>query len=117
MACDSMGAKLAKIKTQEVQTFLEPLIPKGRSHRDAWFIGLERMRDSSFQWNDGTMLVPQGYANWDGVGDSREPNNSSGDEYCVEIRAMSDYKWNDIPCDKQRYYICQRRTGKYRMQY
>nr|XP_026693421.1 CD209 antigen-like protein D [Ciona intestinalis] len=112
IACESMDAKLAQIKTQEVQTFLEKLIPKGTSYRDAWFIGLKRMRNSSFHWDDGTMVSP-GYANWD----HKEPNNSSGDEYCVEIRSTSNYKWNDIPCHQKRYYICQRKAGEYRMQY
>ena len=34
---------------------------------------------------------------------SKEPNNGKGNEDCV----VMDGKWNDVPCDKKTFSICE----------
>uniref|UniRef100_F6Z4M7 C-type lectin domain-containing protein n=2 Tax=Ciona intestinalis TaxID=7719 RepID=F6Z4M7_CIOIN len=66
-ACHSMGATLARIKTEQVQDFLMGKL-KLLNPEVTWavfYIGLKRFNSSStgFQWNDGTM-VTSGYTKW-----------------------------------------------------
>ena len=37
---------------------------------------------------------------------SKEPNNGNGNEDCV-VMDVHDGKWNDVPCDKKTFSICE----------
>ncbi|KAK6014446.1 lectin C-type domain protein, partial [Ostertagia ostertagi] len=69
----------------------------------------EWMMDDWF-WVDG---APFSYTNWRW----NEPNNYSGDEYCVEMYKggfKSPGKWNDYPCyTKMQSFVCRASSLKF----
>jgi cysteine-rich repeat protein len=72
--------------------FLDPTSPR--------WIGLnDKAIEGSFVWSSGE---PLSYTNWR----SGEPNDSGGNEDCVEQR-WSDGKWNDNNCTQTRLFICE----------
>ncbi len=63
------------------------------------WIGLYRgEKENEWKWVDGTDLVGTGY--WK----RGEPNNSDGEEDCVEIAAS---RWNDAPCTRRFSWACE----------
>ena len=64
-------------------------------------------------WDDGTDIATSYGFNADGSAtegagpwSSGEPNESGGDEDCVEIRGSIDGKYNDVRCSIARYPLC-----------
>ena len=70
------------------------------------FLGLnDRAKEYYFQWSSG---IPLGeYKHWT----TGEPNDNSGTENCVEMRA-DDGLWNDISCSQRNPFICDHPLGK-----
>jgi len=93
-ACETLGSKLAMIKSQAVQ---QALAPKISTH--TW-IGLHRdpKDNSRWLWVDGTKPT---YTNWD----RGEPNNAGQNEACGYMRPGSG--WNDAHCTYSTRYICE----------
>ena len=62
--------------------------------------------EGTYGWEDGTAV---NYTHWQ----SGEPNDSHGDEDCVEIYTggLAGY-WNDDHCESEKYYICEKPNGK-----
>lgn len=64
-----------------------------------WWIGLtDSAQEGAFKWTDKT---PVDFQFWN----EGEPNNA-GNEDCVNIPAWTGGRWNDLPCDSARPYIC-----------
>ncbi|XP_027709974.1 C-type lectin domain family 4 member E [Vombatus ursinus] len=100
-ACESMGANLVVINTQEEQNFLFRAKPSQRE----FYIGLtDQVVDNQWQWVDGTPFN-KSLSFWD-IG---EPNNIAGLEDCVTIRDSSNanHNWNDMTCFFKMYRICE----------
>ena len=55
--------------------------------------------DCTFQWED---FSPVDFVNWN----DGEPNDAGEGEDCVHFYG-SNGKWNDAPCDRGWYYICE----------
>lgn len=89
--CQLAGARLAILKTAEVDTVAEALVGTA----DTW-IGLDdRATEGTFRWIDGSDL---GFANWH----LAEPNDGGGQypEDCAIIAgARVGKQWDDRPCE------------------
>jgi len=57
----------------------------------------------NFFWLSGGNFTSLSYGQWF----SGEPNNSGGDEKCVQIYTLIDGTWNDIPCNQTYPSICE----------
>lgn len=76
--------------------------------------------DKESFWTSGTRLGNNGAFYWFGNGDqftytnwaANQPDNSSGvkgvEEECVAIEHFADYRWNDTPCLRQLYFVCEK---------
>ncbi|XP_045185075.2 brevican core protein-like [Mercenaria mercenaria] len=99
--CESLGGRLADIKSQEEQTFIERnILP---SAVNLYWIG-GKDNSSGFVWLDGTG-VSAGYNYWhDG-----EPSASEGNvEYCIMLYQRQDnttYTWSDAPCESENFVL------------
>ena len=94
-ACKAMGSHLAMVKTHAEQQALWP-----KMGTTVW-IGLHRdpKDNSRWLWIDGSRVT---YTNWY----SGEPNGAL--EKCGEMYPSSyKGKWNDAPCNINRYYLCE----------
>ena len=56
-----------------------------------------KIKEGHWIWNSGKTVVRR---NWH----SGEPNNSHGNEDCIE---MSEGRWNDDTCSERNHYVCQ----------
>ena len=89
-----MRSTLAMIKSQAEQKAVASIISE-----KTW-IGLQRdpKDNSPWLWVDGSHAT---YFNWA----HEEPNNSGGEEFCVQMFAKG--KWNDRICTAAHYYLCE----------
>ncbi|KAE8288571.1 CD209 antigen Dendritic cell-specific ICAM-3-grabbing non-integrin 1 [Larimichthys crocea] len=92
--CREKGADLVIITTKEEQDFVS-----GRN--GVSWIGLHRGEsEDEWKWVDGTGLVDHGFWQKD------EPNNSDGEEDCVEVSSAA-MAWNDVPCKRKFSWVCE----------
>ncbi|XP_030847166.1 macrophage mannose receptor 1-like [Strongylocentrotus purpuratus] len=96
--CQYHGADLALIKSHDINTFLRDRI-SGLSNYV--FFGLtDQAVEGTFTWIDGTPLQ---YSAW------RDPEPNGGDnEDCVTLSSDLNLGWNDIPCNLDHPFICER---------
>lgn len=95
--CVDQGGHLVSIHGNTVQTFVQT---EAFAILDGdWWTGLsDRLVEGTFVWSDGT---PVNYMNWaDG-----EPNNA-GNEDCANVTPWVGGRWNDLPCEQARPYVC-----------
>ena len=64
-----------------------------------WIGASDLMVENEWRWLNSDR--PLDYANWP----PGEPNNSGGNENCVEIKVTA---WNDCPCASLNWYICEK---------
>lgn len=100
MMCLNRGSHLVIITSKEEQEFLNQHI-----NMEIYWIGMtDEKTEGTFQWVEGTLLnSPPSYQFWN----NNEPNNYENKEDCAEMSI--DHKWNDSPCDKTHYAICEKR--------
>ncbi|MCI4395058.1 hypothetical protein PGIGA_G00175950 [Pangasianodon gigas] len=104
--CKEKGADLVIVNSREEQDFIEML----RRGKSTW-IGLsDQDTKGVWKWVDGTQLT---IAYWW----TREPNNYTGNEHCVETgykpedeRPVTDIlnTWNDNSCSASLFWICEK---------
>lgn len=99
--CQSMGGRLATMKTQNQQNAVMSSL--GIGDIQAW-IGPERIGTSGnvaadWVWPDGSAVS---WGNWN----TGEPNNAGG-EYCTHIFDAT-HLWNDVACTASLASICER---------
>ncbi|XP_072104393.1 uncharacterized protein [Mobula birostris] len=93
--CASVDAHLVVINNANEQDFLTT------TYRTRHWIGLsDAASEGDWRWVDGT-----DYYSSSRYWDEGEPNNDKDAEDCVEI--LDTGKWNDLPCDERRYWICE----------
>lgn len=106
--CDAWGGVLVAVTGSD----LDVCIADEVSGAAVW-IGLHQLADQTapgdgWLWSTGEPLGP--YMNWD----SNEPNDAfdgeSGTEQCAEKTSSGFFggTWNDLPCDRQQEFVCQR---------
>ncbi|CAH1239537.1 COLEC11 [Branchiostoma lanceolatum] len=101
-ACQAAGGHLALPKDQATNVFLvNQLTRYPASASSAWFGLTDQVREGTFVWEDGTPLT--GWSNWS----PGQPDDSGSAEDCAEWEAVYGYKWNDEPCSRSQYYVCE----------
>ena len=100
--CNQADAHLASIFSSEEVAFVRCLQDSSSIHK-TW-IGGSRW-GNTFKWIDGKAFD---YENWN----TGEPDNLGGEENCIEVysdpgQSWHD-KWNDVPCDMKRNYVCKK---------
>ncbi|CAH1265180.1 HGF [Branchiostoma lanceolatum] len=96
--CRSQGAGLVSVDSAAEHTWLQTQVDY---YQPWWWIGLNDLgTETSFSWSNGRPLTVSYWI----VG---EPNDSSGNEDCVEMQGSYQQAWNDQSCSMQNYYICE----------
>ncbi|XP_044541316.1 CD209 antigen-like protein C [Gracilinanus agilis] len=96
-ACEADFSNLVIISSSEEQNYLKL---RANFNHQLW-VGLsDKKNEGSWHWVDGTAL---GQSFWN----EGEPNNA-GDEDCCELIPNG---WNDAPCNKENYWICERKAS------
>ncbi|KAM7009851.1 uncharacterized protein LKV04_001777 [Tautogolabrus adspersus] len=99
--CQSMGADLAVVKSQEKLNFTNSLY---ESEKEVWIGLTDEGVEGQWTWVDGT---PMTTSFW-GQG---QPNSHNGkNQDCVEFwhRSTRMGEWNDEDCNINQYYICEK---------
>ncbi|XP_054707922.1 macrophage mannose receptor 1-like isoform X2 [Uloborus diversus] len=107
--CQDDGGSLVAIQNQETQDFVRVILLELQGN--LW-IGLhDRENETEYTWVDGTKF---NYSNW-------KPGEPSGPKYenedCTEMLFLvndgESGQWNDVKCDAQLPFICQKDPIKY----
>jgi cysteine-rich repeat protein len=99
-ACtSSLGGHLVTIESAAENNFVWLEAMSFFSTSPRWIDLSDQATEGTFVWSTGEPLT---YTNWA----SGEPNNSSGNEDCVEFR-YGDNEWNDANCGNARPFICE----------
>ncbi|XP_077993991.1 macrophage mannose receptor 1-like [Glandiceps talaboti] len=96
--CKQQSGELVSVHSVDEQRFIHQTIDA-----NAWMGLREYMASSTYSWSDST---PFNYINWA----FEEPNDSNGEEQCVEVRAY-DGSWNDMNCGDKLSFICKKPIG------
>ncbi|XP_039878719.1 rhamnose-binding lectin-like [Simochromis diagramma] len=101
-SCQTLGGNLASYHSTAEYTFIRELIyTAAGSYPTTWVGGNDRETETVWKWSDGSQFD---FTNWG----SGQPDNSGGDQDCMEInRGGRDYV-NDKGCDSQRWFVCVR---------
>lgn len=91
-ACASFGANLVTVTSADENSFLTSL-----GAADLWIGYTDAAMEGTFVWADGGDST---FTNWG----MSQPDNSGGDENCVEL--LADGTWNDIVCSGAHAYVC-----------
>ncbi|KAL2078272.1 hypothetical protein ACEWY4_025957 [Coilia grayii] len=82
--CISMGGNLASVHSREEYNFIDSLFS---THR-VWIGGCDAVQEGHWLWSDGTKFD---YTLWN----PGEPNNSGGNEHCIEMKCQGVYDDGD----------------------
>ncbi|KAH0628969.1 hypothetical protein JD844_010645 [Phrynosoma platyrhinos] len=95
--CENQNSHLVVIDNVAEQNFLE-----SHTKNILYYIGLTDVAvEGQWRWVDGTNYE-KGFKKWlEG-----EPNNSGKNEHCAHLNR--DGKWNDVPCDRTYFYVCEK---------
>ncbi|KAF3843436.1 hypothetical protein F7725_002285 [Dissostichus mawsoni] len=93
------GGHLASITSPHVHREVMNLIRQNGGLTRTWVGGLRYLETGRFIWLDGSHW---GFADWL----SREPNNTSDLEDCVELLPHGNGKFNDFTCWEPQAFIC-----------
>ena len=94
--CRSVNGHLATLTSFEEQELITNLL-KEEGLSECW-LGGKRDENGEFGWITGEPMV---FTNWNGG----EPNNLGGHE--DYIHTYSSGKWNDLPGDHRKFFICE----------
>lgn len=95
LGCVSLGASLATVSSQAEQDAVFALT--GAS--GAWIGLTDFLNEGTFSWVDES---PVTFTKWR----VNQPNNGNNNQHCTQIRTDGD--WDDVICDKQQAYVCQK---------
>ncbi|KAM3624670.1 uncharacterized protein V6R79_026373 [Siganus canaliculatus] len=98
--CQSKGADLAVIKSQEEMAFINGLYG---SDKEVWIGLTDGGVEGQWRWVDGTPLTTTFWA-------KGQPNSHDGrNQDCVEFwhRGTGDGEWNDENCNIEQQWICE----------
>lgn len=95
LGCVSLGASLATVSSQAEQDAVFALTGAA----GAWIGLTDFLNEGTFSWVDE---APVTFTNWR----VNQPNNGNSNQHCTQIRPDGD--WDDVICDKQQAYVCQK---------
>ncbi|OWF52530.1 asialoglycoprotein receptor 2-like [Mizuhopecten yessoensis] len=95
--CKLLGGYLAEVQTDDEKTFLDTTAHQ--ENKNYWIGAHDSVQEGSFVW--ATSREPVHIEHF-----GRTPDNSHGNEGCIEIYANGD--WNDNNCMTSFNYICER---------
>ncbi|XP_059210331.1 ladderlectin-like [Centropristis striata] len=98
--CQSMGANLASIHQALEQDEIKRMIQDvTHGHPETWIGGSDAEEEGFWLWSDGT---PFRFSYWC----SREPNNSQGQQHCLQIHYGDNKCWDDKECSDNLPSVC-----------
>ncbi|XP_053386623.1 C-type lectin lectoxin-Lio2-like [Mercenaria mercenaria] len=97
--CEILGGRLADIKTQAEEEFLERYVFPGYS-RNFWLGATDFKNLGTYLWLDGTK-VSDFYVNWS----PRQPNRE--EEHCVIASNLDGWGWRDTDCQSKQFSLCE----------
>ena len=100
----SHNADLATITSAAENTFAYILAGK----QITWIGGSDRKTEGTFTWSDGTPWDKEQLATLWGKG---EPNNSGGNEDCIDIFPIFSGLFNDAACSLKYQFICEKKLS------
>ncbi|KAK7492750.1 hypothetical protein BaRGS_00016055, partial [Batillaria attramentaria] len=106
--CQALHGKLAEIGSEEENEFVEQLARQGG--RSVWLGGTDAESEGSWVWDSSGNALQ--FKNWI----TGEPNNG-GNEDCLHMWVSHDYKWNDIVCDNEMYFVCEESLASHMLRY
>lgn len=75
------------------------------AHTEFWIAANDLAEEGHFYWHGSGSRAQ--FTNWM----KQQPDGSSVDENCVEVRNIPAYQWhwawNDLDCRKMRYFVCE----------
>ncbi|XP_063397229.1 low affinity immunoglobulin epsilon Fc receptor-like [Mytilus trossulus] len=101
-SCLSHHANLVEVETVHEETFLKTTARAFGTH--FWLGARDDITEGSWVWSadDSDLDYNDWYPN--------EPNNSGGNEDCLELSGEHSWQWNDGPCRSYSIqYICEKR--------
>ncbi|KAL3871306.1 hypothetical protein ACJMK2_039313 [Sinanodonta woodiana] len=103
--CQLFGSHLIRIddhsEFQFIQGVLNELQMGTQTYTWYWTAGNDIMKEGHFVWTP--LNVPIRYAAWYEL----EPNNSQGQEHCVELAYHRHFKMNDQDCKLNCFFVCE----------
>ncbi|CAG9815365.1 unnamed protein product [Phaedon cochleariae] len=100
-SCQDKSMQLVSIQNKEQNDAINTQLQQSNISGSYWTSGNRIADKQTWYWLNNEKIT---YFNWA----PGEPNNRKENEYCIEIsRSISDSKWNDDPCEKNNFYICE----------
>ncbi|XP_071094837.1 perlucin-like [Haliotis cracherodii] len=102
--CQFFRSHLVRITSKEEDDFVTHKAKQ--IGREFWLGATDCITEGEFRWEGG---VPLNYTNWC----PEQPNNDGGDKphHCLMLWKRCGYRWNDLECDAELYFICERRVA------
>ncbi|XP_052083683.1 perlucin-like [Mytilus californianus] len=100
-SCQNQESMLAEVVSTEQLAFLTT--KAGEYGSKFYFLGgSDIVTEGEWIWT--TSRTNFTVTNWT----PSAPSDDKGKENCLEMRKGAGYQWNDVHCDKNKTYICQR---------
>ncbi|XP_078574753.1 uncharacterized protein LOC144861004 [Branchiostoma floridae x Branchiostoma japonicum] len=106
--CRSISGHLADIKTMDLQKFIEGLIRSVDGGQSYWMGLNDKQVERVWTWSDGTPISGCDFSYWA----PGEPNDGHGRQDCGQLWSYAGFKWDDVECNSQKYFICQVGPGE-----
>ena len=101
--CKSLGRKLFEPKSSTANSKVTALA-KTKGVKSIWIGIHDKTNEEKFTYESNGQ--PIGYKNWN----SNEPNNAGRGEDCTKI-IVNIGKWNDLQCDLNLPFVCEKMEG------
>lgn len=101
------GGYLAVIESEEENLFLQNIARTKGSKVELWIGGTGAFLDGVWRWVDTFKpMASSSYDDWR-AGDG--PDSRTGNEQCLEMKAVYGYHWNDDQCWNRQKFICEKK--------
>nr|XP_054764417.1 uncharacterized protein LOC129271085 isoform X2 [Lytechinus pictus] len=105
--CQELGGNLARIDSDEIQSFLTDIVSPGFVPTRCFFIGANDIEDEGdFKWQDGTQVRYDGWS-------PGQPDDTEGNRDCACLWSSKNPsrhgQWDDTNCFNRMNFICQKR--------
>ena len=105
--CSNKGAHLMDVGTRNESDYINSQVRLVGNKRERFWIAVNDLKlENKFVSSDGSN---QTFFNWD----HNEPNQYEGNEDCVEVRLDRNGRWNDVPCNIRKSFVCEKHEGMY----
>uniref|UniRef100_A0A3Q2D9N7 C-type lectin domain-containing protein n=1 Tax=Cyprinodon variegatus TaxID=28743 RepID=A0A3Q2D9N7_CYPVA len=98
--CISMGGHLASIHDMREHQEIQHMIRTASYQtKPTWIGGYNAQQTEPWFWSDGSRFV---YTSWC----PGEPNNTDGQQHCLQMNHSADKCWDDLYCGSQLPSLC-----------